>query len=65
MLLTDKSAINERWREYIKTLYDAEGKPGKEKDCKRSDLLDREIKAAIKDLKNRKAVGIDEIQTEF
>ena len=41
-----------RWREYIKTLYDAERKPGKDsldlewedevdKDCKRPDLLVR------------------------
>ena len=57
-LLTDKSGIKELWREYIKTLYDAEGKPGKDsldleredeadKDCKGPDLLVSEIRAAI------------------
>ena len=75
-LLTDKSDIKERWREYIETLYDAERKPGKDsfdleredevdKDCKGPDLLVSEIRAAIKETKNRKAVGIDEIPAEF
>ena len=75
-LLTDKSDIKERWREYIETLYDNERKPGKDsldleledevdKDCKGPDLLVSEIRAAIKELKDRKAVGIDEIPAEF
>ena len=75
-VLTDKSDIKERWREYVETLYDAERKPGKYsldleredeivKDCKRPDLLVSEIRVAIKELKDRKAVGIDEIPTEF
>jgi len=75
-LLTDKSDIIERWRIYIETLYDAERKPGKdslileqeeevEKDCIGPDLIVSEIRAAIKELKSRKAVGIDNIPAEF
>ena len=75
-LLTDKDDIKNRWKEYIEVLYDGEGKPLKEnlkmkkesevdKDSKGPDLLASEIKAAIKDLKNGKAVGIDGIPAEF
>ena len=69
-LLTDKSDIKERWREYIETLYDAERKPGKDslgleredevdKDSRGLDLLVSEIRAAIIEFKSIKAVGID------
>ena len=75
-LLKDKSDIKERWREYIETLYDAERKPGEDsldleredeldKDSRGPDLLVSEIRAAIKELKSRKAVDIDEIPAEF
>ena len=75
-LLTDKDDIKNRWKEYIEVLYDGEGKPLKEnlkmekesevdEDSKSPDLLASEIKAAIKDLKNGKAVGIDGIPAEF
>ena len=75
-LLTAKSDIKESWREYIETLYDDERKPGKDsldleredeidKDSRGPDLLVSEIRAAIKELKSRKAVGIDEIPAEF
>ena len=73
-VLTDKSDIKEKWREYIETLYDAERKPGKDsldlkredevdKDCKGPDLLVSEIRTATNELKNGKAV--DEIPAEF
>ena len=76
MLLTDTNYIKERWKEYIKTLYDDEGKPGKEsfalereeeveRDCKGTDLLVSEVTAAIKALMSRKAIGIDKIPAEF
>ena len=72
----DKDDIKNRWKEYIEVLYDGEGKPLKEnlkmekesevdEDSKGPDLLASEIKAAIKDLKNGKAVGIDGIPAEF
>ena len=75
-LLTDKSDIIERWTKHIETLHDAERKPGEDslvlereeevdKDGKGPDLIVSEIRAAIKELKSRKAVGIDEIFTEF
>ena len=74
--LTDKSDIKERWRKYIETLYVSERLPGKgsrdlewedevDKDPKGPDLLVSEIRAAIKELTSRKAVGIDEIPAEF
>ena len=75
-LLTDKDDIKNRWKEYIEVLYDGEGKPLKknlkmekesevDEDSKGPDLLASEIMAAIKDLKNGKAVGIDDIPAEF
>ena len=74
--MLSKSVIKERWREYIETLYDAEGKPGKDsldleregevdKDFKGPDLLVSEIRAAVKELKDRRAIGIDELPVEF
>ena len=56
--------------------YDGERKPGKDrlvlereeevdKDCKGPYLIVSEIRAAIKELKSSKAVGIDEIPAEF
>ena len=75
-LLTDKSDIKERWRDNIESLYDAERNRGKDsldlewedevvKDSRGPDLLVSEIRAAIKELKSRKAVGVDEITAEF
>ena len=75
-LLTDKDDIKNRWKEYNEVLYNGEGKSLKknlkmekesevDEDSKGSDLLASEIKAAIKNLKNGKAVGIDGIPSEF
>ena len=44
-LLTDKSNIKQRWREYIETLYDAERNPGKYSlDLEREDEVDKDSK---------------------
>ena len=75
-LLTDKSDVKEKWKELIETFYNAGRKPGRDilglehedevnKECKGSDMLVSEIRAAIKELKGRRAVGIDEIPAEF
>ena len=75
-LLTEKDDIKDRWQQYIEVLYDSEGKPLKEKlgiederevdtDSKGPNLLDSEIKIAIKELKNGKAVGIDGLSAEY
>ena len=75
-LLTDKSDVKERWKEFIETFYNAGRKPGKDnldlehedevnKECKGSDMLVSEIRAAIQEFKGRRAVGIAEIPAEF
>ena len=45
--------------------FDIEQEDEVDEDCKGPDLLTSEIRAAITDLKNRKAIGIDEIPAEF
>jgi hypothetical protein len=75
-LLTDSEDIKERWKEYIETLYDKDGKPkgtdiGMEEskdvltDCRGPDILESEVRAAIEEMKGNKAVGVDEIPAEF
>ena len=64
--------MKERWKEYVEMLYDKDGKPMEEElgvenemdvevDSLGPELLAIEIEAAIKEMKNGKAVGIDEI----
>ena len=75
-LLTEKEDMKERWKEYVEMLYDKDGKPVEEElgvekemdvevDSLGPELLASEIEAAIKEMKNGKAVGIDEIPAEF
>lgn len=73
-LLTQPTDIRNRWKEYIETLYDKDGKPRDicmeveaqvEDDRKGPELLRSEIEAAIRDMKKNKAEGIDEIPAEF
>ena len=74
--LTDPHEIQSRWKEYIETLYDKNGKPNmddirleEESHVQPEDmgpqLLDSEIKAAINEMKNNKAEGVDGIPAEF
>ena len=76
-VLTDGNEIKTRWKEYIETLYDKNGKPtveemGIEKeesnlqeDCVGPEILECEVRAAVKELKNGKAVGADGVPGEF
>ena len=75
-VITKVEEVWKRWREYIEWLYNKKEKPNMaqleieseinvEEDCKGPDLLDEEIRAAIKEIKNNKAVGVDEIPIEF
>jgi hypothetical protein len=75
-LLTEMDNIKNRWKEYVEMLYDSEGKPREEninleKECdvendnNGPELLESEIRAAIKELKNKKAEGVDGIPAEF
>lgn len=75
-LLTEPDEVRKRWKEYIEVLYDKNGKPSPEdmdieneenvhEDCKGPVLLESEIMAAIKEIKENKAVGADNIPSEF
>ena len=75
-LLTVKEDMKERWKEYVEMLCDKDGKPVKDElgvenernvevDSLGPELLASEIEAAIKEMKNGKAVGIDEIPAEI
>ena len=75
-LLTEPERIRDRWKEYIEILYDKDGKPKTEdvsieeeehvlKDDLGPELLDSEVKAAIKEMKNKKAEGLDGTPAEF
>jgi hypothetical protein len=75
-LLTEPDEVRQRWRQYVETLYDKEGKPDAEEfvlesegqvedDSVGPELLESEIEAAIKHMKKNKAVGVDGIPAEF
>jgi hypothetical protein len=75
-MLTDSVNIRNRWKEYVEELYGKQDKPemeemGVEKettveeDSKGPALLQSEIRAAIKELKEGKAEGVDGIPAEF
>lgn len=66
--------IRKRWIEYIEELYDKEDKPDNieieredevDDDAIGPDLLDSEIEMSIRELKNGKTPGPDEIPAEF
>ena len=76
VLLTDIDEIRERWASYVEVLYDKKGKPdpmsmavGNEalvdEDGQGPDLLLVEVTAAIKEMKHKKAVGVDGIPSEL
>ena len=70
------SEIKNRWKEYVETLYDKDGKP-KETDIgvrestdvavdfMGPDILESEVRAAVKEMKENKSVGVDGIPAEF
>ncbi len=73
-LLTNPANVLERWKEYIEELYAKREKPEDIKiededtvtcDSAGPDILDEEIEKAIKELKNNKATGDDDIPAEF
>jgi hypothetical protein len=75
-LITDPDKVRARWKEYIEALYDKPGKPEAEdiemeretsvlEDFKGPELLTSEITEAIEELKQNKAVGVDDIPAEF
>jgi hypothetical protein len=75
-LLTEPESVRNRWKEYVEVLYDKNGKPKTEEmgiedkeevcdDCKGPGILASEITAAVKEMKNNKAVGVDNIPAEF
>ncbi len=74
--ITEPEGVRERWRLYIEALYDKEGKPkkedlqveaeeGVEEDERGPAVLKSEILLAISELKEGKAVGVDEIPAEM
>ena len=76
VLLTDIDEIRERWASYVEVLYDKKGKPdpmsmavGNEalvdEDGQGPDRLLAEVTAAIKEMKHKKAVGVDGIPSEL
>ncbi|CAF0993956.1 unnamed protein product [Didymodactylos carnosus] len=75
-LLTDPKLVRQRWKEYIEELYDKDGKPTEEEIFLESEMdvevdnvgpgiLEDEIEAAISQMKDKKAEGIDEIPAEL
>src|SRR5580692_1678316 len=75
-LITEPDKVRDRWKEYIETLYDKEGKPEARDvevevetsvpvDCRGPELLTSEIMEAVKEMKRNKAVGVDGIPGEF
>ena len=76
VLLTEPDEVRNRWKEYIEDLYCGSDKPKfeelgieseseVEEDNKGPELLGDEIRTAIKELRKKKAVGVDEIPAEF
>jgi len=71
-LISDPELVRNRWKEYIEKLYNAEGKPhslnigpATDMDDIWPDIREEEVATAIKELKNNKAEGIDEIPAEL
>ena len=75
-MLSQPDEVRNRWKEYIEDLYCGSDKPKFEEldieletevneNNKGSELLGDEIRTAIKELRKKKAVGVDEIPAEF
>ena len=75
-IITEPDEVKESWRLYIESLYDKDGKPKMEElkveeegeveeDDKGPNLLKSEILAALSEMKEGKAVGVDEIPVEM
>ena len=73
-LLTDEMQVLNRWKEYVEELYSKdinttnttiEDERTVEKDLKGPTILMSEVEWAIKNLRNKKAQGIDEIPAEM
>ena len=76
ILLEREEDIMSRWKEYVEELYDKDGRPTideikieEEEDVQVDEmgpeLMEEEIEAAVMDLKEKKAEGIDGIPAEF
>jgi len=76
VLLCEPELVKNRWKEYVEMLYDKNAKPSSEDmeveeiqevdfDEIGPELLKEEVIRAVKDMKNNKAVGVDEIPAEF
>ena len=74
--ITEPEEVRERWRVYTEQLYDKDGKPKLEElqieeaeeveeDDKGPGVIKNEILAAIAEMKDGKAVGVDEIPAEM
>ena len=74
--ITEPEKVRERWRVYTEQLYDKDGKPKLEElqieeaeeveeDDKGPEVIKNEILAAIAEMKDGKAVGVDEIPAEM
>jgi hypothetical protein len=74
--VTDLEEVREIWKLYIESLYDKDGKPKKEDlnleeegevetDVKGSTILQSEILSAIAEMKEGKAVEVDDIPAEM
>jgi antitoxin component of MazEF toxin-antitoxin module len=75
-MISEPAEARKRWKEYIEQLYDEEHKPTEEEikmeeedqvqeDSKGPALLESEIREAIKEMKSKKAEGIDGIPAEI
>jgi len=71
-LISDPELVRNWWKEYIEKLYHAKGKPHSLSVEPATDIddigpciLEEEVATAIKELKNNKAQGIDEIPAEL
>ena len=76
VIVNEPEEVREQWRLYIESLYDKDGKPKSddlqfeeetevEDDEKEPAVIKSEILAAIAEIKEGKAVGVDEVTAEI
>lgn len=74
LLLYKEEEVRKRWEEYIEDLYMTKDKPESlniegeeqiEEEDKGPSILESEIRQAIKEMKSRKATGVDDLPIEF